>query len=348
VHVDAVLGVDDRSTLAAASVAEALGVPHNPTDAVRAALNKYSGRERMRAAGLPVPPFTLVPIGAPEPVARRITFPAVVKPLAMAASRGVIRVDDTAAFVAACERVAPIARAESPACDELARTHLLVESYVPGWEVAVEALVMDGDVRVLAIFDKPDPLEGPYFPETLYVTPSRHGGSTQRAIIDMTRRAIAAIGIRHGPVHAEFRGGEAGVVPIEVHARSIGGLCSRVVRFGDGRTLEDVIIQHALGLLGPLPRVDSRAAGVWMIPAPRSGRFVSMRGVAAASEVADVEEVVITALPGQTIAPLPEGFLYVGFIFARAPTPERTEAALRQAVARLEPVIDEVSEGARV
>jgi hypothetical protein len=214
--------------------------------------------------------------------------------------------------------------------------------------VAVEGLVIDGDVRVLTIFDKPDPLEGPYFPETLYVTPSRHDASTRRAIADMTRRAVAAIGLRQGPVHVELRGGDAGVVPIEVHARSIGGLCSRVVRFADDRSLEDVIVQHALGLLGPLPALDPRAAGVWMIQAPRPGRFRAMRGADAARRVADVEDVVITARRRQTVTPLPEGFLYVGFVFARASTPERVEAALREAVARLEPVVDDVSARARV
>ncbi len=347
VAVDAVIGVDDRSALPAAQIAEALGVPHNSPDAVRAALNKALGRDRMRAAGLPVPPHALVPVDGPGRVPDSVGFPAVVKPLAMAASRGVIRVDDAASFAAACARVAPVVRAESPPRDELARTHLLVESYVPGWEVAVEAMVIGGEMHVLTIFDKPDPLEGPYFPETLYVTPSRHGESVQRDIVETTRRAITALGLTHGPVHAELRGNDRGVVPIEVHARSIGGLCSRVLRFEDGRSLEDVIVQHALGLLGPIPRLDPLAAGVWMMPAPRAGRFQSMRGVEKARRIAGVEEVIVSTSAGQTVTPLPEGFLYLGFVFARAETPHRVETALREAMAVLDPVLDEVSEAAR-
>lgn len=344
--VDAVVAVDDQSTLAAAVIGEALDLPRNEPDAVRAALNKYLGRERMSAAGLPVPPYRLVPIGAPESALPGLSFPAVVKPLAMAASRGVVRVEGAADFLATCRRLGPMAAAESPAYDALAREHLLVESYVPGWEVAVEGILTDGVLHVLAIFDKPDPLEGPFFPETMYVTPSRHAPETQHRIMQMTRRAVAAIGLRHGPVHVELRGDADTVVPIEVHGRSIGGLCSRVLRFADGRVLEDVILQHALGLLGSLPPLPDRPAGVWMMQSPRRGRFVQMRGVSAASDVPGVEEIIVSARPGQRLDPLPEGFLYVGFIFARADTPAAVETALRDAYARLEPVIADLAETA--
>lgn len=344
--VDAVVAVDDQSTLAAAVISEALDLPRNEPDAVRAALNKYLGRERMRAAGLPVPPFRLVPIAAPESVLPALSFPAVVKPLAMAASRGVVRVESPAEFLETCRRLGPMAASGSPAYDSLARENLLVESYVPGWEVAVEGLLSDGVLHVLAIFDKPDPLEGPFFPETMYVTPSRHAAETQQRIIQMTQRAVAAIGLRHGPVHVELRGNEGGIVPIEVHGRSIGGLCSRVLRFVDGRTLEDVILQHALGLLGALPPLPDRASGVWMMQSPRRGHFVHMRGVSAASDVSGVEEIIVSARPGQQLEPLPEGFLYLGFIFARADTPDAVESALRSAHARLEPVVTDRAETA--
>jgi biotin carboxylase len=341
--VDAVVAVDDRATLAAAVIAEALDVPHNPPDAVRAALDKHTGRERMRAAGLPVPPFRLVPVASPESALPGLTFPAVVKPLAMAASRGVVRVDSESEFRAACRRLAPMVAAESPAYDALARENLLVEGYVPGWEVAVEGLVTRGVVHVLAIFDKPDPLEGPFFPETMYVTPSRHTQETQARILKMTQRAVSAIGLTQGPVHVELRGDGNDVVPIEVHARSIGGLCSRVLRFADGRTLEDVILQHALGILGALPPQLDRAAGVGMMQSPRRGYFVDMHGTAAASEVPGIEEIIVSARPGQFLDPLPDGFLYVGFIFARAESPGAVESALRAAHACLEPVVSDLA-----
>ncbi len=159
----------------------------------------------------------------------------------------------------------------------------------------------------------------------------------------MTGRAVAAVGLRHGPVHVELRGNAGGVFPIEVHARSIGGMCSRVVRFEDGRSLEDVILQHALGLLGPVPAIDPHAAGVWMIQAPRRGRFEMLRGVNYAAEVDGVDEIMVSARPGQSITPLPEGFLYVGFVFARGDSPEAVEDALRTAVSRLEPVLGDLN-----
>jgi biotin carboxylase len=339
--VDAVVAVDDQSTLAAATISEALGLPCNPPGAVRTALNKYLGRQRMRDAGLAVPPFRLVPLSAPESALAGLSFPAVVKPLAMAASRGVVRVDGTDSFLETCRRLAPMVASASPAGDALARDNLIVESYVPGWEVAVEGLLTDGALQVLAIFDKPDPLEGPFFPETMYVTPSRHTAQTQSRIVAMTARALSAVGLRHGPVHVELRGDANAVVPIEVHGRSIGGLCSRVLRFADGRSLEDVILQHALGILGAAPVLPDRAAGVWMMQSPRRGTFAEMRGVAAAREVPDIEEIIVSARPGQVLEPLPEGFLYLGFIFARADTPDGAESALRRAHARLEPVIND-------
>lgn len=346
--VHAVVAVDDQATLAAAVVAEALDIGHSPPDAVRAALNKFRARECMRAAGLAQPDYRLVPIGNYTNAAREVGFPAVVKPLSMAASRGVIRVDSAPQFVDACRRVAAIVEANSSWMDETARSHLLVESYVPGWEVAVEGIVAKGRIHVFAIFDKPDPLEGPYFPETMYVTPSRLPQAARERIARVTEAAVRAVGLTHGPFHVEIRGHDDHVFPIELHARSIGGLCSRVVRFDDGRSLEDVILADALGILGEVPPLDARAAGVWMMQSPRRGRFESMQGVAAACDVAGVEEVIVAARPGQAMAPLPEGFLYTGFIFARAATPADVERALRTAFARLVPVIDDRAEAASV
>ncbi len=343
--VGAVVAVDDQATLAAAVIAEALGLAHSPAEAVRAALDKHRARERMRAASIAQPAYRLVPFDGYMDAARSVSYPAVVKPLAMAASRGVIRVDNASQFVDAFARVAALVQSNASRMEESARSHLLVESYVPGWEVAVEGLVHKGRAHVFGVFDKPDPLQGPYFPETMYVTPSRLGETAVERIVHVTEAAVRAVGLTHGPFHVELRGSGEGVFPIEVHARSIGGLCSRVVRFADGRSLEDVILADALGLLGELPALDARAAGVWMMQSPRRGRFESMRGVAAACEVEGIEEVIVAARPGQSLEPLPEGFLYTGFVFARAQTPDAVERALRAAFARLSPVIVGAEEG---
>ncbi len=336
--IHAVVAVDDQATLAAAVIAEALGLPHNPAGAVRAARDKFRARECMRAAGIAQPDYRLVAVDEFRDAAHAIAYPAVVKPLAMAASRGVIRVDDARQFVDAFARVAALVASSAPAENENA-DHLLVESYVPGWEVAVEGIMAKGRAHVFAVFDKPDPLEGPYFPETMYVTPSRLGARAVDRIVRLTEDAVRAVGLTHGPFHVEIRGDDERVMPIEVHARSIGGLCSRVVRFADGRALEDVILADALGMLGEVPPLDARAAGVWMMQSPRRGRFEEMRGVPAACDVPGIEEVIVAARPGQSMEPLPEGFLYTGFIFARGESADAVERSLRTAFARLTPVV---------
>lgn len=351
--VDAVAAVDDRCVLAAAEIARRLGLPHHPPQAVRCALNKFLGRERMRVAAIDIPAFRLLaldatPAEAAAAVAREPGFPAVLKPLAMSASRGVVRVDDRVTCAAAFERLRALVRAHPAAGDELANTHVLTESYVPGWEVAVEGLVDRGRFHLLAIFDKPDPLEGPFFPETMYVTPSRLPAAARARIEAVTAATVAALGLDHGPVHVELRGDDRHVVPIEAHARSIGGLCSRVLRFDDGRSLEDLILQHALGWVPRVPACESRAAGVWMMQAPRSGRFLEMSGVDAARAVPHVDEVIVSARAGQQIESLPDGFLYIGFIFARAEASAQVESALRAAHACLDPVLEApVSEAER-
>jgi biotin carboxylase len=338
--IHAVVAVDDQATLCAAVIAEALGIPHNSPEAVRDALNKYRARERMREAGIPQPEYRLVALDEYHTIADRIAYPSVVKPLAMSASRGVVRVDDAAQFARAVERLAALVRTNgSGNGGDISHTHVLVESYVPGWEVAVEGMFIGGRPHVIAVFDKPDPLEGPYFPETMYITPSRHSPAVVDRIEQLTLDALSAVGLTRGPFHVEIRGNANHVLPIEVHARSIGGLCSRVVRFTGGRSLEDVILADAIGLLRDVPAREPNAAGVWMMQSPSRGRFESMGGVPSACDVAGVEEVIVTARPGQTMEPLPEGFLYMGFIFARASTPEKVEGALRSAFAKLTPRI---------
>ena len=344
--VHGVVAVDDETAVVAAAIAEELGLRGNPVAAARAARDKHRQRQLLAAAGVAVPRFELLTIGAdPEGVARRAAYPCVLKPLRLSASRGVVRADDPHGFVAAFQRLKAIL--EQPgvaACGDWAR-HILVEEFVPGREVAVEGLVTQGALRVLAIFDKPDPLDGPFFEETIYVTPSRLAQAAQQEIAACAQAAVGALGLREGPVHAEVRHNDRGAWLIELAARPIGGRCGAALRFearetgkGKGETLslEEIIIRHALGMDLPTMERERRASGVMMIPVPGAGVLRHVRGVEEAQVVPLVEEVVITMHPGQTLVPWPEGSRYPGFIFARGGTSEAVEAALRAAHARLE------------
>ncbi|HTR02773.1 MAG TPA: ATP-grasp domain-containing protein [Thermoanaerobaculia bacterium] len=335
--VGAVVGVDERTSIAAAAIAERLRLPHNPVSAAAAAGNKARMRELLAAAGVPAPRHRRHHVDDdPREAARTAPFPSVLKPTFLAASRGVIRADDAEAFVAAWERIARLlARPEIAARGGEAAREILVEAYVPGLEVALEGLLTEGALRVLALFDKPDPLEGPFFEETIYVTPSRLPADLQERCATAAQEGARALGLRHGPVHAEMRVNDDGIFLLEIAARSIGGLCARTLRFGTGRRLEEILLAHALGLEAPAER-ETRSAGVMMIPIPRGGILEEARGVEAARAIPDIVEVTISARLGQPIEPLPEGDRYLGFIFSRAATPERAEAALREAHARLE------------
>lgn len=331
--LDAIIPVGDKPTLAAALASAALGLPHNPPAAAEACRNKFLARQRFREAGLPVPWFTRFPMAAdPRSLLSQLRFPCVLKPLCLTASQGVVRADDPEAFATAFRRVrtvltAPaVRRLKDPGAD-----WILVEGFIPGREVAVEALLDRGRLRLLALFDKPDPLDGPYFEETIYVTPSRLPRQAQAEILASVERAAGAIGLVHGPIHAELRLNETGPWILEVAARAIGGLCPRVLRFGTGISLEELIIRHALGMdVAPLEREDA-AAGVMMIPIPQAGILRRIRGIEAARRVPGIVEVTITAKIGGELVPLPEGSSYLGFIFARASSPSEAEDALRRA-----------------
>ena len=339
--IRAVVGVDDRTTVTAAAIAARLGLRANSIASASAARDKHLMRERLAAASVRQPAFRLIPLDDDSAAtARTLDYPCVVKPLALSASRGVIRADDAAQFAAAVARIRAILDGPDVAVGENGRRGLLVEQFVPGVEVALEGLLVEGDLRVLALFDKPDPLDGPYFEETIYVTPSRLPDDVQKAIAETAAAACAALGLTDGPVHAELRVNGQGPWVIEVAARSIGGLCSRTLRFGTGMTLEELILRHALGWPLQSTDRDGRAAGVMMIPIPRAGRLRGVRGLEAAGAVLHVEDVVISAHPGQELIPLPEGWQYLGFVFARAETPEDVEAALRTAHAALDFDVD--------
>jgi D-alanine-D-alanine ligase-like ATP-grasp enzyme len=356
--VHGVVAVDDDTAVVAAAIAQELGLRGNPVAAARAARDKHQQRQLLAAAGVPVPRFELLTIAAdPERVAGRAAYPCVLKPLRLSASRGVVRADTPAEFVAAFERIKKIL--EQAGCEmrdaEGAGQHashiphpasrsLLVEAFVPGREVAVEGLVTRGSLQVLTIFDKPDPLDGPFFEETIYVTPSRLARMAQQEIAACAQAAVDALGLREGPIHAEIRHNDRGAWLIELAARPIGGRCSGALRFesrdagGETReaSLEEIVIRHALDMELPKLERERQASGVMMIPVPGAGVLRDVRGVGEARAVPLVEEVVITMHPGQKLVPWPEGSRYPGFIFARGGTSEAVETALRAAHARLE------------
>jgi len=332
----AVVGVDDLTAVAAAAIAERLGLCSSATAAVAAARDKFQMRQCLAAAGVPIPRFRRVALkDDPFLAARGVEFPCVLKPLALSASRGVIRANTVDQFIAAFRRIAALLQRDDVEVRGDAAQFLLAEEYIPGIEVALEGLLVGGTLHALALFDKPDPLEGPFFEETIYVTPSRLPAEVQAAVERVTAAACAALGLAEGPVHAELRVNDDGPWVLEVAARSIGGLCSRTLRFGTGMTLEEVILRHALGRpIDSLVR-ERRPAGVMMIPIPHAGRLGAVRGTEAAAAVPGIEAVTITAHVGQDLVPLPEGWQYLGFIFARGDTPDAVEATLRDAHARL-------------
>ncbi len=332
-RLDAVVAVDEQGVVAAALAGERLGLAHNPPAAVAATRDKALARAALAVAGVAQPAFRVIRAGDDvATAAETVGLPCVVKPVSLSGSRGVIRADDAAAAVAAAARTRAILADAGEDRDGV----LLIEAFVPGAEVALEGLLRDGDLEVLALFDKPDPLDGPYFEETIYVTPSRLPARVQGDVAALVAAGAGALGLREGPVHAEVRVGAASVSLLEVAARSIGGLCSRALRFGTGISLEEVILRHALGLGLDDLRREEVASGVMMLPIPRSGTLGEVRGVAAARAVPGIEGVELTILRGRSVQALPEGDRYLGFAFARGPTPEAVENSLRRASACLE------------
>ncbi len=335
---EAILALGDRPTATAAYASQILGIRANSPEAVENCRNKARQRQVLGKAGVPVPNF--VSFGISDDVSSilpRVKFPCVVKPTVLAASQGVIRANDAAEFEHAVARIrallaSPVIQVlREPGLDEL-----LAEAYIPGREVAIEGLLDEGRSRVLAIFDKPDPLEGPYFEETIYVTPSRLPASVRRQLEECAARSVAALGLTTGPVHAEFRVNEEGPWVLEVAPRPIGGLCSRALRFGTKRiSLEELLVRHALGLGGSDAEREDDASGVMMIPVPRSGIFEGVDGVEDAERVSGVDEIRITARLRDYVAAWPDGASYLGFIFARGKSPAEVEAALRAAHARM-------------
>ncbi|MDO8356268.1 MAG: ATP-grasp domain-containing protein [Nitrospirota bacterium] len=338
--IDAVIGVDDRTAVVAAVIAEALGLPHNSIASVTATSNKREMRERLSRQGIPVPHHRVYPLnGDPRALAKQVDYPCVLKPLILSASCGVIRANDEEEFCMAFHRVgALLTNLGWVARDEQARW-ILAEDFVPGCEVALEGLLTNGTLQPLALFDKPDPLDGPFFEETIYVTPSRLPAEIQQQIFDCAARTAQALGLREGPVHGEFRVNTDGVWVIEMAARAIGGRCSSMLDFASGMSLEELIIRHALRMpLPPLTRQE-HATGVMMLPIPYGGKLSDVRGQTEARAIPGIVELTITAQSGDELVPLPEGTRYLGFLLARGKTPEEVEQSLRNAHRRLTVVI---------
>jgi biotin carboxylase len=331
--IDAIVPVDDGSVEVAALAAARLRLPHNLPEAVATTRNKAVLREVLTRAGMPQPAWRLVASDEDvEESAQEVGWPCVLKPLSLSGSRGVIRADDRAGAGRAARRVRKII---AEGCRDPAEA-MLVEAFVPGPEVAVEGLLRGGRFEVLALFDKPDPLDGPYFEETIYVTPSRHDPATAARVEARVAEACAALGLSEGPVHAEVRVWDGDEWVLEVAARSIGGLCSRSLRFGVGISLEELLLRHALGLPSEGSAREEAAAGVMMIPIRAAGVLAGVAGEEAAKAVPGIEGLEVTIPRGREVRPLPEGDRYLGFMFARAGTPEEVEGALRTAHARLE------------
>ncbi|WP_245994244.1 ATP-grasp domain-containing protein [Tengunoibacter tsumagoiensis] len=325
----AILSLDDSASELAARASVALGLAHNSPHASEAARDKLLMRRLMSAGGAPCPIFREFWLHAdPVEMARQVSFPCVLKPRRLSGSRGVIRADTVPEFVSAFHRLKRLLINEGYSENE---TSFLVEDFIPGFEVALEGLLTHGELKVLTLFDKPDPLDGPFFEETIYVTPSRLSGEMQQAIAQCVATAARSLGLREGPVHAELRVNDQGPWMLEIAGRSIGGLCSTVLEFGSGICLEELILRHALGEdLASVER-DGGAAGVMMIPIPKAGILRSVHGIEEAQAVPFITGIEITARLHNQLVPLPEGASYLGFIFARGETPEAVEEAIRQA-----------------
>lgn len=321
---DGIVAVGDRPTCVAAQAAERLGNLHfHPAEAARAAANKLLSREHFLAAGMPVPEFRRMSLV--EAAIAQVKYPCVLKPLNSSGSRGVIRADNLEAFREAAARIGRMEHGD-----------ILVEDYIPGREFALEGVVTAGRLQTLALFDKPEPLEGPYFEETIYLTPSRLPADVQCRIRESAQAAVTALGLTDGPVHAEMRWNDQGVWILEAAARPIGGLCARILRFGAPfHTLERLLLMHALGEDVSAATLSEGSHGVMMIPIPNAGVYRGVQGVAEARQVHGLEDIVITAKEGQEMLPLPEGSTYLGFLFFRGPSDDLVLYGLREVHQRL-------------
>ncbi len=337
ISLDAILAVDDAGTLVAAKASQMLELPHNSVSSVELTRDKYALRVALSRSKLPSPGYKLFEATQSqdelEHIADSIEYPVVLKPRGLSGSQGVIRANTSIEFIDGFNRIKKILELESSRdeCDADLLTTILVEDYVPGPEFAIEGVLDKGNLTVLALFDKPDPLIGPFFEETIYVTPTSYPDDVQSQIISTVQSACGALGLTHGPVHAEVRLDGDKVVLIDLAGRSIGGQCARTLSFGSGLSLEEIILTHAVGDdINQLNR-ESSAAGVMMIPIPAAGIFQKVSGVDKAEKISGIESVSIVPTSGDELIPLPDGNEYLGFIFAKGTTAQIVEKSLREA-----------------
>ena len=327
-----IIGSDDSTVELAAHAASRLGLPHNPPEAARLTRRKDLARAHLMLAGCPVPIHCLIDISKPlDHQLAGLPWPCVIKPLNMAASRGVIRANNEDEFRNACERIRNII---SESTDEFERSHVLVENYIDGIEVAYEGYLHEGKLHTLTVFDKPDPLVGPFFEETIYVTPSQLDADSLNMIKQRVQQACIAFGLTTGPVHAELRVNAVDAWILEVASRTIGGDCARTLDSGTNKNLEQLTVSLAIG--EPIqPEAITQSRGVMMIPIRQAGLLRRVEGILAAQKVPYIEKIDIVIAEGHELIPLPEGNQYLGFIFAKADTPEMVTAALRSAHEKL-------------
>lgn len=335
-HFDAIIGTDDSTLELAAKLAASTGLQQNPPSSVRIARRKDLSRICLHQAGIQVPDFTVINAAEKPPDDDPpFAYPCVVKPLALSGSRGVIRADSRESLDQGVQRSLKIVAQEH---DIYEKSHLLLEQFIPGREFAIEGMLREGTLEVLAMFDKPDPLDGPYFEETFYISPARITGNERQLIIKTVQNSCSAYGLITGPVHAECRLNEHGAWLIELAARTIGGLCSRLLSFGTGYSLEELVLANAIGLDLPM-QVIHGAAGVLMLPIKQEGVLRRVEGVMNAEKVPYIDDIEISLREGYKVIPLPEGASYLGFVFSTAPDADAVEHALRDAYSQLNPVI---------
>jgi len=323
-----IIGSDDSTVELAAHAASRLALPHNSPEAARLTRRKDLARAHLMLAGCPVPIHCLIDIS--KPLVQQMSglpWPCVIKPVNMSASRGVIRANNEEEFINACERIRNII---SESIDEFERSHVLVEDYIDGIEIAYEGYLHDGELHTLAVFDKPDPLDGPFFEETIYVTPSQLDADTLRIIKQRVQQSCTAFGLTTGPIHAELRVNARDAWILEVASRTIGGDCARTLDSGTNKSLEQLTVSLATGEPVEPPAIN-QSRGVMMIPIRQAGLLRRVEGILAARKVPHIEKIDIVISEGHELIPLPEGNQYLGFIFAQADTPDAVTAALRSA-----------------
>lgn len=335
--VDAVVAADDQGVVLAAMASERLGLPHNPPDAAAATRDKLAMRRAMAASEVPQPAFAaLSPSEDPGAVGGAVGYPVVVKPRSLSGSRGVIRADDPQELRDAVGRVRRILEDAGLDRDE----PVIVEGYMPGPEVSVEGILWNGALEVLATFDKPETSDGPFFEETMFLTPTELEPETRREVHRVTAAAASSLGLTEGPVHAELRITDGTPRIVEIAARTIGGLCGRSLRFGLlGTPLEVLVLRHALGMRKESLRREQTPSGVVMLPVPGNGTLQAVEGLDEARAVPGVTAVEIAIPVGSRVRPLPEGDRYLGFVFARAAGRDGVVDALRRARSRINTII---------